>query len=170
MQMKDDTLALFCVNASRDFAESVAQQLGTKLMEHEEREFGDGEHKIRPLGNVRDKDVFVIQSLYSDSQQSVNDKLCRMLFLLGALRDASAGRITAVMPYLAYARKDRKSQTRDPVTTRYVASMIESVGVDRVVTLEVHNLAAYQNAFRCYNEHLEANKLFISHLETLLKQ
>lgn len=88
---------------------------------------------------------------------------------LGALRDASAGRVNAVIPYLAYARKDAKTQTRDPVTTRYVASMIESVGVDRVVTLDVHNLAAYQNAFRCRSEHLEANKLFISHLMPLLK-
>jgi ribose-phosphate pyrophosphokinase len=168
MQTKNNNLAIFCVNASREFGTNVAQQLGAALAEHEEREFEDGEHKIRPLENIRDKDVFVIQSLYSDPQQSANDKLCRMLFLLGAVRDASAGRVTAVMPYLAYARKDRKTQTRDPVTTRYIASMIESVGVDRVVTLDVHNLAAYQNAFRCHSEHLEANKLFITHLEPLL--
>jgi ribose-phosphate pyrophosphokinase len=168
MQIKNNNLAIFCINASREFGTKVAQQLGTALAEHEEREFEDGEHKIRPLENIRDKDVFVIQSLYSDPQQSANDKLCRMLFLLGAVRDASAGRVTAVMPYLAYARKDRKTQTRDPVTTRYIASMIESVGVDRVVTLDVHNLAAYQNAFRCHSEHLEANKLFIAHLEPQL--
>ena len=168
MQIQNNNLAIFCVNASREFGTNVARQLGAALAEHEEREFEDGEHKIRPLENIRDKDVFVIQSLYSDPQQSANDKLCRMLFLLGAVRDASAGRVTAVMPYLAYARKDRKTQTRDPVTTRYIASMIESVGVDRVVTLDVHNLAAYQNAFRCHSEHLEANKLFIAHLEPLL--
>jgi ribose-phosphate pyrophosphokinase len=170
MDKNNDTLALFAVNASRDFGQAVAQQLGTSLAEHEEREFEDGEHKIRPLTNVREKDVYVIQSLYSDNQQSVNDKLCRMLFMLGAVRDASAARVTAVIPYLAYARKDSKTQTRDPVTTRYIASIIESVGVDRVMTLDVHNLAAYQNAFRCHSEHLEANKLFINHLQPLLEK
>jgi len=169
MHPATDAVALFAVNASRAFGERVAQALGIALGEHEEREFDDGEHKIRPLVSVRARDVYVIQSLYSDPQQSVNDKLCRMLFFLGALRDASAGRVTAVIPYLAYARKDSKTQTRDPVTTRYIAALIESVGVDRVVTLDVHNLAAYQNAFRCRTEHLEANKLFIAHLAPLLR-
>ena len=93
----------------------------------------NGEHKARPLVNVRAKDVFVIQSLYGDGRQSVNDKLCRFLFFLGALRDASAGRVTAVIPYLCYARKDRKSKPRDPVTTRYVATLFEAVGVDRAI-------------------------------------
>jgi len=169
MHHETDALALFAVNASRDFGEQVAQQLGIALGAHEEREFDDGEHKIRPRVNVRAQDVYVIQSLYSDPAQSVNDKLCRMLFFLGSLRDAAAGRVTAVIPYLAYARKDSKTQTRDPVTTRYVAALIEAVGTDRVVTLDVHNLAAYQNAFRCQTEHLEANKLFIAYLAPLLQ-
>jgi len=169
MQNEDDALALFAVNASREFGEQVARKLGIALSAHEEREFEDGEHKIRPLVSVRARDVFVIQSLYSDPQQSVNDKLCRLLFFLGALRDAAAGRITAVIPYLAYARKDRKTQTRDPVTTRYVAALIEALGVDRVVTLDVHNLVAYQNAFRCVAEHLDANALFAAYLAPLFK-
>jgi ribose-phosphate pyrophosphokinase len=164
MPKQSDSLAVFAVAASREFGERVAQVLGQALGAHEEREFEDGEHKIRPLESVRGRDVYVIQSLYSDSAQSANDKLCRMLFFLGALRDAGAARTTAVMPYLAYARKDQKSQTRDPVTTRYVAQLIESVGVDRVVTLDVHNLAAYQNAFRCESVHLEANRIFVEHL------
>ncbi len=167
--MDTDPIALFALNATRQFGESVAEKLGVPLSEHEEREFEDGEHKSRPLVNVRGKDTFVIQSLYSDSQQSVNDKLCRLLFFLGCLRDASAGRITAVVPYLAYARKDMKTQPRDPVTTRYVAMLFEAVGVDRVVTLDVHNLAAFQNAFRCRTDHLEANKLFIDYLAPQLR-
>ena len=77
----------------------------------------------------------------------MNDKLCRFLFFV-ALRDASAGRVTAVAPYLCYARKDRKSKARDPVTTRYVPGLFEAVGIDRIVTMDVHNLAAFQNAFR----------------------
>ena len=166
--MSLDDACLFALNSSRDFGASVSRHLGTPLAEHEERGFVDGEHKSRPLVNVRGKNVFVIHSLYGDRQQSVNDKFCRLLFFLGALKDASASRVTAVAPYLCYARKDRKSQPRDPVTTRYVAGMFEAVGIDRILTMDVHNLAAYQNAFRCRTDHLEAAQLFIEHFATLL--
>jgi ribose-phosphate pyrophosphokinase len=162
--MNLETAAIFALNATRRFGEGVAASLGIGLSEHEEREFEDGEHKSRPLISVREKDVFVIQSLYSDREQSVNDKLCRLLFFVGCLRDASARRVTAVIPYLAYARKDRKTQPRDPVTTRYMALLMESVGVERVLTLDVHNLAAFQNAYRCHTDHLEANGLFLEYL------
>jgi ribose-phosphate pyrophosphokinase len=118
-------MALFGLNASLDFTECVSAHLGVPLSPHEEREFEDGEHKARPLVSVRGCDVFVIQSLYGDARQSVNDKLCRLLFFIGALRDASAERITAVIPYLCYARKDRQSKSRDPVTTRYVAALLK---------------------------------------------
>lgn len=161
--MNADEITLFALNASREFGQRVSAHLGIPLSDHEEREFEDGEHKSRSLVNVRGKDVFVIQSCYSDSQQSVNDKLCRLLFFIGALKDASAQRVTAIAPYLGYARKDRKSQPRDPVTSRYVASLFEAVGTDRIVTLDVHNLAAYQNAFRCRTDHLEAKKLFVQY-------
>ena len=166
--MSLDNACLFALNASHDFGASVSRHLGVPLAEHEEREFVDGEHKSRPLVNVRGKDVFVIQSLYSDRQQSVNDKLCRLLFFLGALKDASASRVTAVLPYLCYARKDRKSQSRDPVTTRYIAGMFEAVGADHILTMDVHNLVAYQNAFRCSTDHLEAAQLFVEHFAALL--
>ena len=167
--MNPQTFILFALNASRPFGERVAEHLGIALSAHEERAFEDGEHKSRPLINVRGKDVFVIQSLYSEPSQTVNDKLCRLLFFIGCLKDASAARITAVIPYLAYARKDRKTQTRDPVTTRYMAALLEAVGTERVLTLDVHNLAAYQNAFRCSTDHLEANPLFVDHFASLLQ-
>jgi ribose-phosphate pyrophosphokinase len=154
-------LGLFALNAGREFGERVAGALGLKLAPHEEREFEDGEHKARPLESVRGRDVFVVASLHGDDRQSVNDKLVRLAFFLGALRDASAGRITAVIPYLCYARKDRRTQARDPVTTRYVAGLLETVGADRVMTLDVHNLAAYENAFRIRADHLQAQKLFV---------
>jgi ribose-phosphate pyrophosphokinase len=118
--------------------------------------------------SVRGRDVYVVQSLYADAKQTVNDKLVRLLLFLGALKDASAGRLTAVVPYLAYARKDRKTKSRDPVTTRYVASVFEAVGTDCVVTLDVHNLAAFQNAFRCHTEHVEASPLFVDHFAPLI--
>jgi ribose-phosphate pyrophosphokinase len=167
--MNDKNLMLFTLNASHAFGERVSQKLGVSASEHEEREFEDGEHKSRPLVNVRGRDVFVVQSLYADTQQSVNDKLCRLLFFIGALRDASAGSVTAVVPYLCYARKDKKTQPRDPITTRYVASLFEAVGTDRVLALDVHNLAAFQNAFRCRTDHLEAKPLFVRYFAALLR-
>lgn len=162
-------LRIFTLTESRTFGEKVCTALGSSMGEHEERQFSDGEHKCQLLESVRGKDVFVIQSLYGEAKCSVNDKLCRLLFLLGALRDASADRITAVLPYLCYARKDRKTKPRDPVTTRYVAQLLEAVGVDGVVALDVHNLAAYQNAFRCRTEHLEAKKPLVEHFASLAK-
>ncbi len=163
IEMTDRSLALFSLQAGRAFGERVAQELGVPLAHHEEREFEFGQHKARPLENVRGRDVFVVQSLHGDFEQSANDKLCRLLFFLGALRDAAAARVTAVVPFLCYARKDRKTKPRDPVITRYVAALFEAMRCDRVVTLEVHNLAAFQNAFRCQTDHLEAHALFAEH-------
>jgi ribose-phosphate pyrophosphokinase len=167
--MNDDGPMLFALQASRGFGEAVSRELAVALAEHEEREFEDGEHKTRPLASVRDRDVYVIQTLHSDRAQSVNDKLNRLLFFIGALGDAGARRVTAIVPYLCYARKDRRSKPRDPVTTRYVAQMFEAVGTDCVVSLDVHNPAAYQNAFRCRAEELEANGLFVAHFAPLLR-
>ncbi|GAP65793.1 ribose-phosphate pyrophosphokinase [Mizugakiibacter sediminis] len=167
--MAEHGLCLFALEASRAYGERIAAHLGVGLAPHEEREFEDGEHKARPLASVRDRDVYVVQSLYADATHSVNDKLCRLLFFLGALRDASAARVTAVLPYLCYARKDRRSKPRDPLTTRYVAALLEAVGIDRVLTLDVHNLAAYQNAFRCVAEHLEARPLLVAHYAARLR-
>ena len=108
-----------------------------------------------------------MQSLYGEPGRSVNDKLVKLAFFLACLKDAAAGRVTAVIPYLAYARKDRKTQTRDPITTRYVAALLEAVGTDRVLALDVHSPAAFQNAFRCGTDHLEARPLFARHAAEL---
>jgi ribose-phosphate pyrophosphokinase len=167
--VNENDLRLFALNASRAFGEAVSERLAVPLSPHEEREFEDGEHKTRPLANVRGADVFVIHSLYGETAQSANDKLVRLLFFIGALKDAAAGQVTAVVPYLAYARKDRKTKARDPVTTRHVACLFEAVGADCVVTLDVHNLAAFQNAFRCRTENLEANSLFVAHFVPLVR-
>ncbi len=165
--MAPGQISLFSLESGRDYGQRVARHLGLPLGAHEERVFEDGEHKIRPLESVRGRDVFVVQSLYGDDAQPVNEKLCRLLFFIGALRDASAGRITLVAPYLCYARKDRKTKPRDPVTTRYLASLFEAVGTDHVVSLDVHNIAAFQNAFRCRTDHLEAARLFAEHFRPL---
>jgi ribose-phosphate pyrophosphokinase len=164
--MVDDEL-LFALAPSEALGRRIADVDGCSLGAHELRRFEDGEHKIRPLASVRGRDVYVLCSLYGDGADSVNDRLCRLLFFIGAVRDAGAGRITLLAPYLCYSRKDRRTNPRDPVTTRYVAHLIESVGTDRIVTLDVHNLAAYQNAFRIPTEHLEAKPLFVARCRAL---
>lgn len=157
-------IRLFALDASRAFGERVAGYLGVPLAAHEEREFEDGEHKARPLEAVRGADAYVIQSLHGGPEASASDKLVRLLFFLGALRQGGARRITAVVPYLAYARKDRQTKPRDPVTTRYLAELLEAVGTDAVVTLDVHNIVAFQNAFRRHAWHLDSRRLFIRQL------
>ena len=149
-------MKLFALQTSRDFASAVAACLGAPLAAVEERDFEGGEHKVRPLESVRDADVYVIHGLDGGADQSVNDRLCRLLFFVATLRDHGAARVTLLCPYLGYARKDRRTKPRDPVTTRYVAQLLEAVGVDRMVGLEVHNPAAFENAFRVPTVHLHA--------------
>ncbi|MCX7892687.1 MAG: ribose-phosphate diphosphokinase [Burkholderiales bacterium] len=161
--MTRGALALFALGATRAFGEAVAARLGLALAPHEEREFEDGEHKARPLASVRDADAYVLHALHGTPGAGAGDKLVRLAFFAQCLKDAGAARVTAVAPYLCYARKDRRTQPRDPVTTRYVAQVLEACGADRVVTLDVHNLAAFQNAFRRETVHLEARPLFVAH-------
>ena len=145
-----ERLRIFVLGGSDSLGTAISQDLRHPLSLHEEREFEDGEHKARPLDAVRGCDVYVLHSLHGDATgQSANDKLCRLLFFIGSLKDSGAARITAIAPYLCYARKDRRTKPNDPVTTRYVAALFEAVGTDRIVTLEVHNEAAFENAFRC---------------------
>lgn len=157
-------LCLFALSESRRFGDAVAEALGIAPSPLAEEDFDDGEHAIRPAVNVRDRDVYVVQSIYDDPSLSVNDKLVRLVFACGALRDAAADRVTAVVPYLCYQRKDRKTEPRDPVSTRYLALVLEAVGVDRVLSIDVHNLAAFQNAFRVPTDHLEARPLFVDRI------
>jgi ribose-phosphate pyrophosphokinase len=155
---------LFAPQASREFGGRVAEDLGLALSPMEEREFEGGEHKTRPLVSVRGRRVFVLQSLSGDERGSANDRLCRLLFFIAGLKDSGASSVTACVPFLAYARKDRRTKERDPVTLRYVAQMIEAAGTDHVIGLDAHNLAAFECAFRCPVDHLEAAPLLASHL------
>jgi ribose-phosphate pyrophosphokinase len=162
-----DAVRLFALNATAELGGRIAQALGRPLATHEEREFEDGEHKARPLEAVRGADVYVVQSLHSGPEASPNDKLCRLLFFIGALKDAGAARVTALVPYLCYARKDRRTKVNDPVTTRYVAGLFEAVGTDAIVTIDVHNPAAFENAFRCEAVNLTAAPLFVDYARAL---
>ncbi len=164
----DHRAVVFSLESGRPLVERVCRHLGVEPGAHEERDFEDGEHKIRPLQSVRERDVFVVQSFYSDTALSVNDKVLRTLFFLSALRDAGAERVTLLAPYLCYARKDRRTKPRDPVSIRYLATLFETVGLNRIVTVDVHNPAAYENAFRVPAEHLTAAPLFVDAIEPLV--
>ncbi len=168
--MTTPRLCLFALDASHDLGAAIAAVMGQPLAAHEERDFEDGEHKARPLDDVAGADVYVVHSLHGGPAQSANDKLCRLLFFIGALKDAGAARVTAVTPYLCYARKDRRTKPNDPVITRYVAALFESVGTDCVVTLEVHNPAAFENAFRCRTVALTGTPIFADYIKKNSRQ
>ena len=157
-------MLFFALRGSELLGKAVAASGDFGLAPHEERDFDGGEHKARPLVDVRGRDVFVLQSLQADPNASVNDRLMRLLFFIATCREHGAARVTAIAPYLAYSRKDRQTKPYDPVTTRYVAQLFEAVGTDVMITLDVHNLMAFQNAFRCRTMHLPTHRLFAADL------
>jgi ribose-phosphate pyrophosphokinase len=159
----DDPL-IFAFEPDRTFATAVVAHLGYVLSPLEEREFEDGENKARPLVAVRGRRVCVIASLNAGENQSVNDRLCRLLFLIGCLKTNGATKVTAVLPYLCYLRKDRQTKRWDPLTGRYVAQLIEAAGADALIIMEAHNLAAFQNAFRIPTIHLVPYPAFADYL------
>jgi ribose-phosphate pyrophosphokinase len=155
---------VFALNATAPFGERIAASLGHPLSPHEEREFEDGEHKVRPLTGVRGSACYVIQSLHAGPDQTASEKLIRLLFFAGALKQSGAANVTALVPFLAYARKDRRTKSRDPVATRLTAQLVEAAGIDHIVTLETHNLMAFENAFRIPADNLSPYANFVDHV------
>jgi ribose-phosphate pyrophosphokinase len=149
------------------FALALADALDISLSPHEERCFEDGESQLRPLADPRGADAYVLTSLYGEPLDSPRDKLTRLLFFIAALKDHGARRVTAVVPYLAFARKDRRTKAFDPLTLRYVAQLLEAVGLDQLITVETHNLAALENAFRCPTRHVPLHEVFAAEAEAL---
>lgn len=173
-------LKVFALKNDQLFGRQVVEKLNknrnfnVRLSEHEEYCFDDGECYIAPRGGIKDNvrgcDVFVISSIYSDEHESVNDKIMKASILCGALRDASASRITLVAPYYAYARQDRKTTSRAPITTKYLARIFQGMWVERLLTIDVHNPTAIQNAFHIPCDLLEANRLFAGHIKKLVQE
>ena len=159
-------MMLFALRESRELGEAIAREAGMELSPLEERAFEGGEFKLRPLVSVRGQAVCVVQSLAGSAGVSPAEGLLRLLLLCFGLRDAGATELVALIPYMAFARKDRRTQPRDPVTTRYVAQLIEAAGVSQVVALDAHNPAAFDNSFRVPVMHLSARPLFGAHLCT----
>jgi ribose-phosphate pyrophosphokinase len=127
-------IKLFTGNANRPLAEKISKKLGVALGEMELNTFSDGEINCNIRESVRGRDVFLIQS----TANPVNDSLMELLIMIDATKRASAGRVTAVMPYFGYARQDRKARARDPITAKLVADLLTSAGADRVLTMDLH--------------------------------
>ncbi|HYB32152.1 MAG TPA: ribose-phosphate diphosphokinase [Steroidobacteraceae bacterium] len=153
----------FALSESRELAALVGQNAGLALARLEERRFEGGEFKLRPLESVRGRRVFVLQSLAGSADWPTAERLVRLLFLLAGLKDAGAVERVALLPYLTFARKERRTQLRDPVNTRYVAQLLEATGLDRLIALDVHNPAALDNSFRIPVDHLSALPMMADH-------
>ena len=125
---------VFCANANRPFAEGVCRKLWLPLGDCTVTTFADGEVSLTINESVRGSDVFLVQS----TCKPVNNNLMELLIMIDACRRASAGRITAVIPYFGYARQDRKAKSRDPISAKLVANLIEAAGADRVLTMDLH--------------------------------
>lgn len=167
---------LFGLNATRPYADKVAEHLNIRLTEHAEKLFDDGECYVKSgpefdetqIGNVRGHNVFVLQSLYTDEKESVSDKFMKLALFCGSLKDASAHEVIPIIPHLGWARQDRKTESRAPIATKYVAKMLEAVGMDRALFFDVHNLAAVQNAYSKPVDNLEAKNPFADYFANRL--
>ena len=127
-------IKLFAGNGSPELAKEIAKELNMPLGMIQVGKFSDGETSVQIGETVRGCDVFVLQS----TSTPVNDNLIELLVMIDAMRRASAGRITAVIPYFGYARQDRKARARDPITAKLVADLITTAGADRVLTMDLH--------------------------------
>ena len=149
---------VFTGNANPALAQEICQQMGMRLGEADVKGFADGEASVSIYETVRGSDVFVVQS----TCKPVNDNLMELLVMIDALRRASAGRITAVIPYFGYARQDRKAKARDPITAKLVANMITAAGADRVLTMDLH-AAQIQGFFDIPVDNLYGNPVFVDY-------
>ena len=151
-------IKIFAGNSNRPLAEAICREIGLELGNAEVGAFSDGENFVSIYETVRGSDVFVVQS----TCQPVNDNLMEMLIMIDALRRASAGRITAVIPYFGYARQDRKAKPRDPISAKLVANLITRAGADRVLTMDLH-ASQIQGFFDIPVDNLFGNPIFAQH-------
>ncbi|AXY26592.1 ribose-phosphate pyrophosphokinase [Suicoccus acidiformans] len=131
---KDPKLKIFSLSSNRSLAEKIATEVGVELGELNILQFADGEIKINIDESIRGSHVYVIQS----TSFPVNDNLMELMIMIDALRRASAKTINLVIPYYGYARQDRKAQSREPITAKLVANMLEMAGTDRIVAMDLH--------------------------------
>ena len=158
--MSQRNLTLITGNACRHLASDIAGELNVQLTSAKVDRFPDGEIDVQINANVRGSDVFLVQS----TSPPVNDNLMELLILIDAARRASASRITVVIPYFGYARKDRKDEGRVPITAKLVANLLVTAGADRVLTVDLH-AAQIQGFFDIPVDHLYASPVFVRHFQ-----
>ncbi len=149
MNIHGKDIKIFAGNSNKQLAEEIAEKIGLPIGSANVGMFSDGESAINIEEVVRGSDVFIIQS----TSKPVNDNLIELLIMIDALKRASAGRITAVMPYFGYARQDRKAKARDPISAKLVANLLTVAGADRILTMDLH-AAQLQGFFDIPVDHL----------------
>ncbi len=160
MNIHGKDIKVFAANSNKPLAEKIARQLGLPLSKCDVGTFSDGEITVSIGETVRGSDVFIIQSTCTP----VNNNLMELLIMIDAMKRASAGRITAVIPYFGYARQDRKSKSRDPISAKLVADIITAAGADRVLTMDLH-AAQIQGFFNIPLDHLEGMPILSQYIE-----
>ena len=151
-------IKVFAGNSNPELAEHICSELYRTLGKADVAQFADGECSVSILEPVRGADVFIVQS----TCKPVNDNLMELLVMIDAMHRASAGRITAVIPYFGYARQDRKAKGRDPISAKLVANMVEAAGADRVLTMDLH-AAQIQGFFDIPVDNLLSNPIFVKY-------
>lgn len=158
MNVHGKSIKVLNCNANKDLAKDIAFNLGIPVGDAQVGTFSNGEISVSINESIRGSDVFVVQS----TSTPVNDNLMELLIMIDALKRASAGRINAVMPFYGYARQDRKSKSREPITAKLVANLIEAAGADRVITMDLH-APQIQGFFDIPVDHLYAAPLFVNY-------
>ncbi|HOS68850.1 MAG TPA: ribose-phosphate diphosphokinase [Bacillota bacterium] len=158
MNVHGKSIKVLNCNANKDLAKDIAFNLGIPVGDAQVSTFSNGEIGVSINESIRGADVFVVQS----TSTPVNDNLMELLIMIDALKRASAGRINAVMPFYGYARQDRKSKSREPITAKLVANLIEAAGADRVITMDLH-APQIQGFFDIPVDHLYAAPLIVNY-------
>ena len=158
MNTSGSEIKIIAGNSNMELAQKIADYIGVKVADCQVTTFSDGEISVNINETVRGCDVFVVQS----TNNPVNENLMELLIMIDALRRASAGRITAVIPYYGYARQDRKAKARDPITAKLVANLITAAGADRVLTMDLH-AAQIQGYFDIPLDHLLGGSLLANY-------
>ena len=156
-----ENIQVFCGNSNPQFAQTICKELGVPMGKAIVTHFADGEASVTLEETVRGADVFLIQS----TCKPVNDNLMELLVMIDACRRASAGRITAVIPYFGYARQDRKAKSRDPISAKLVANMLTASGADRVLTMDLH-ASQIQGFFDIPVDNLLGSPLFVDYFKS----
>lgn len=155
-----DNVRLFSLNSNPKLAEQIAQRVGIPLSKASISHFADGEIKITIDESIRGCEVYVVQSV----SDPVNTNLMELLIMVDALRRASAAKINVVMPYYGYARQDRKARSREPITAKLIANLLEMDQISRLVTIDLH-APQVQGFFDIPVDHLQATSLFTKYIE-----